>query len=276
MKMTAPKTMWAVLIMLLPALCGYAQGVPERLQLFLLIGQSNMAGRGKVTEQDRETNPHIFMLNKQGAWVPARDPVHFDKPVAGVGLCSQFARDVLKARPGIDIGLIPCAVGGTSLDQWKPGDKLYTEAVARARVAMQRGTLAGILWHQGEADSRSDLVATYPERFAAMIGALRKELAAEQAPLVVGELIRSRPNHGPFNAMLPRLAEKVPLCAVATSEDLVPLPGENNPHFDTPSLHLFGSRYAAAFLKLQAPVPAAVGEQAAQTLRPVEKQSVKP
>ena len=34
------------------------------------------------------------------------------------------------------IGLIPCAFGGTSLDQWKPGSALYTNAVARARDAL--------------------------------------------------------------------------------------------------------------------------------------------
>ncbi|MEI7929044.1 MAG: sialate O-acetylesterase [Verrucomicrobiales bacterium] len=140
------------------------------MKLFLLIGQSNMAGRGKVEPQDQVVNPKIFMLTKDLTWVPAKDPLHFDKPAAGVGLGSQFAREISKADPNASIGLIPCAVGGTSLDQWKAGGALYNEAVKRSKEAMKNGKLAGILWHQGEADSAPDKVATYADRFSVMIG----------------------------------------------------------------------------------------------------------
>ena len=34
------------------------------MQLFRLIGQSNMAGRGIVGPQDQVTNPRIFMLTR--------------------------------------------------------------------------------------------------------------------------------------------------------------------------------------------------------------------
>src|ERR1700722_12544886 len=102
----------------------------QEKQLFLLIGQSNMAGRGVVEEQDKEIIPGVFMLNKEMAWVPAIDPLHFDKPaVAGVGLGRTFAKTLQWASPGAPIGLIPAAFGGTSLDEWKPGDKLYADAV---------------------------------------------------------------------------------------------------------------------------------------------------
>ncbi|MEQ1853042.1 MAG: sialate O-acetylesterase, partial [Chthoniobacteraceae bacterium] len=58
----------------------------ERFHLFLLVGQSNMAGRGVVTEEDRKPHPRVLMLNKADAWVPAIDPLHFDKSAAGVGI----------------------------------------------------------------------------------------------------------------------------------------------------------------------------------------------
>ena len=51
--------------------------------LFLLVGQSNMAGRGKVEPQDTVPIPRVLMLDKQRTWVPAVDPMHFDKPIAG-------------------------------------------------------------------------------------------------------------------------------------------------------------------------------------------------
>src|SRR6185369_5608428 len=74
-----------ILIVLLVFACSvFAQ--PRDLQLFLLVGQSNMAGRGPVEPQDREPIPQVFSLNKQMEWAPAIDPLHFDKPeIAAVG-----------------------------------------------------------------------------------------------------------------------------------------------------------------------------------------------
>jgi hypothetical protein len=189
--------------LLLGVTCGSAQDAPDHMNLFLLIGQSNMAGRGIVGPGDLVTNPRIFMLTRELSWTLARDPVHFDKPIAGVGLCSEFARALVKSDPGIVVGLIPCAVGGTSLDQWKPGGELYVGAVARAREAMKRGKLAGILWHQGEADNTHDKVVTYADRFASMIARLRADLGAENVPLVIGELGRFRAENAEFNTIVP-------------------------------------------------------------------------
>ena len=126
---------------------------PKDLRLFLLIGQSNMAGRGKVEPQDQVTDPRIWMLTKDLRWIPAKDPVHFDKPTAGVGLCSEFARTLVRKNGKCAVGLIPCAVGGTPLDAWLPGGKensLYNTAVARTKEALKSGRLAGILWIKGE------------------------------------------------------------------------------------------------------------------------------
>jgi hypothetical protein len=222
---------------------------PQDLHLFLLIGQSNMAGRGTVEPQDQETNPRIFMLNQQNEWELARDPLHFDKPnIAGVGLASEFARTLANRDPQMKIGLIPCAFGGTSLDQWKPGSQLYNQALERARIAQKRGTIDGILWHQGEADSSAAKVATYADRFAAMIAQLRTDLAVPNAPVVIGELGRFLGNGEAFNQNLPSVAAKVPRCAVVTTEDLNHR--GDKVHFDSPSLRSLGQRYAAAYLKL--------------------------
>ena len=97
---------------------------PDRadFHLFLLVGQSNMAGRGKVEQQDREPHPRILMLNKERTWVPAVDPLHFDKPnIVGVGLGRTFALDYADQHPEATIGLIPCAVGGSPISAWEPG-----------------------------------------------------------------------------------------------------------------------------------------------------------
>jgi hypothetical protein len=240
------KSLFSSLLALVAFVSAQADPAPDDMHLFLLIGQSNMAGRGKVEAQDQVENPDIFMLTKDLKWVPAKDPVHFDKPAAGVGLCSEFAREVLKAKPGIKIGLIPCAVGGTSLDQWKAGDKLYNHAVTRTKEAMKNGKLAGILWHQGEGDSgKPELIASYPERLAAMVARLREDLGAEKVPFIMGELIHDHANHNAANVGLAKAARMVPDCTLVSSKDL-----GKGLHFDSPALRAFGKRYAEAYLTM--------------------------
>ena len=44
---------------------------PAKFHLFLLAGQSNMAGRGKVSESDRKVDPHVLTLDKrESGWLP--------------------------------------------------------------------------------------------------------------------------------------------------------------------------------------------------------------
>jgi hypothetical protein len=236
-----------IILALAMAMPCFADPVPSQMKLFLLIGQSNMAGRGKIEPQDQVVNPRIFMLTREMQWVPAKDPLHFDKPSAGVGLGSEFAREVLKANPEINIGLIPCAFGGTSLEQWKASGPLYNNAVARAKEAMKQGTLAGILWHQGESDGGNPkMVETYAARLDAMIGQLRKDLQADKTPVVLGELIHGHQNNDAVNVELAIAAKKIPLCVLTSSHEL----GNKALHFDAADLRTFGKRYAAEFLKL--------------------------
>ncbi len=227
----------------------FANPAPKDMKLFLLIGQSNMSGRGKVEPQDQVVNPQIFMLTKDLKWEPAKDPLHFDKPIAGVGLGSQFAREIHKASPNTNIGLIPCAVGGTSLDQWKANGPLYDTAVTRAKEAMKHGRLAGILWHQGESDSGNPKnVASYAERFSTMIAQLRNDLQAEKVPVVLGELIHGHKTNDSINMALAAAVKIVPNSTLVSSEGL----GKKALHFNGPDLRKFGERYAVSYLKLAA------------------------
>ena len=50
--------------MLGAAACTALAQEPKELNLFLLAGQSNMAGRGEVEAQDREPIPDVLALNK--------------------------------------------------------------------------------------------------------------------------------------------------------------------------------------------------------------------
>lgn len=231
---------------------------PDKFHLYLLIGQSNMAGRGKVDSADNAPPPRVYKFTKEQAWVPATDPLHFDKPIAGVGLGTAFGRVMAEADQEIAIGLIPCAVGGTPLSRWQKGGDLYQQAVARAKAAQKQGTLRGILWHQGESDAGSEATAkNYAERLSGMVRDLRSDLDAPDAPFVAGELGHflakeksGKPSYWPMvNEQLHLLPGLVEHAAVASSRDLKPL--ADQVHFDSASLREFGQRYAEAMLKLQ-------------------------
>jgi len=105
------------------------------MDVFLLAGQSNMAGRAQMpttsltpsSSQRIVINGHeILSFDQSQTWVPAHDPLHFDKPEkCGVGPGLPFAKliaelDVIESNR--KIGLIPCAVGGTSIQQWLPNN----------------------------------------------------------------------------------------------------------------------------------------------------------
>ena len=90
--------------------------------LFLLVGQSNMAGRGRITAEDKSPHPRVLMFNKEQKWVPAVAPLHFDKPaIVGVGLGRSFGMEIAKTSKKVTIGLIPCAVGGSPISSWGTG-----------------------------------------------------------------------------------------------------------------------------------------------------------
>ena len=78
--------------------------MPNGLNIFLLIGQSNMAGRGKLDDVSELVHPDLFMF-RAGQWLPAAEPLHTDKPrIAGVGLGMSFAYviSILRQRPQTD------------------------------------------------------------------------------------------------------------------------------------------------------------------------------
>lgn len=233
-----------------------AETPPEDLHLYLLAGQSNMAGRGIIEPPDQVPHPRVLMLRPTGEWRLALDPLHQDRSTAGVGLGSSFGRAMAAANPRVIIGLVPVAVGGSPLSRWVSGGDLHRAAVDLARQAMKRGQLRGILWHQGENDSDvADNAETYAQRLSQLIKDLRSELGTPELPFVagkLGEFLLSDPRPdtplaGTINQQLMSLVGKIPNFKLVESEQLTAMP--DRIHFDTPSLREFGRRYATAFLE---------------------------
>ena len=232
----------------------------DGIHSFLLVGQSNMAGRGDLTAENAITAPDCFML-RMGRWQPMSEPINVDRAVAegacprsGANLAASFAAQ-LQRESGCKVGLIPCADGGTRISQWQPGEVLFDHAVFQARLAMRSSTLAAILWHQGESDCLAlDQLDVYPEQFLRTMRAFREELG--DLPIVVGEL--GCPENGfhgtpadclnAFNERLPGLVAQLPKCAVVSAAGLSARP--DGLHFTTEALRTLGLRYLEAYRSL--------------------------
>ena len=55
------------------------------LECYLLLGQSNMAGRGLVQEEDKKPVRNILVFDSQDKWVNQGEPIHYDHPRVGDG-----------------------------------------------------------------------------------------------------------------------------------------------------------------------------------------------
>ena len=156
-----------------------------------------------------------------------------------------FAREIAKARVGKQIGLVVNARGGTAISEWKPGTTLYNEAVKRAQMAMESGTLKGVIWHQGESDvSKAD---TYLEKITEFIQSLRIDLGIPNLPFIAGQLSEDKPERHAFNDMILTLPSLVSHTGIITTENTITKEGT---HFNSASQRLLGERYAVEMLKL--------------------------
>lgn len=218
---------------------------------FLLIGQSNMAGRGYLKEAKEIDTSRIYTL-RNGRWQKMFRPINPDRSFSGVNLAESFAERYAQ-KYKVDVGLICCADGGTNLNQWMPGELLFDNAVNNARLAARTSEIVGILWHQGESDCKDELYPTYQVRLETMIQALRKELNLNDVPFIVGGLgdyLQFYPlkNYVHINNALKNIADNNKLVGFVSAEGLTSNP--DNLHFNSESLYDFGIRYFEVFEKL--------------------------
>lgn len=234
---------------------------PQNFHLFVLAGQSNMAGRGKVEPQDQQPHPRVLALNKAGEWVPAVDPLHFDKPgIVGVGLGRSFAQAYADSHPGVVVGLLPCAVGGSPIDAWQPGGfhpstktHPWDDCVARVLPILESGTLKGVLWHQGESDAKPELAETYETKLHEIVARFRTTLEAPCVPFIAGQMgqFEERPwddSKKMVDKAHQRLPSLVAVTAFVSSDDLKHK--GDKVHFDAASYRELGQRYYAAYQQL--------------------------
>lgn len=220
---------------------------------FLMIGQSNMAGRGFLQDVKPIIDEQIKVLNN-GRWQIMWEPLNPDRPTSGISLATSFAAAHRLSFPNIGVGLIPCAEGGSSLNEWAVGSELFDHAVAQAKLAMRSSELKGILWHQGENDSFQGLFKTYQQRLSSLEDAFRKELDCPDIPFIVGGLgdFLAGGRYGKYFTEYLNVDQALQTFAAAQTNRYYVSAAEltanqDGLHFDAASLRKFGIRYFEAY-----------------------------
>ena len=221
----------------------------------LLLGQSNMGGRGFASEVEKIDNPRLYVL-RNGRWRKMYIPVNPDRVTSGINLSESFANQYAIDH-NVDVGIIPCADGGSSLSQWMPGALLFDHACYQAELASRTSTIAAVLWHQGESDCDEKNEPLYKERLTTIINALRDKLNLHDVPFIIGGLGDFLLDFSPHYATHSKIVNGI-LESMADDEKrigFVPATGlggnPDNMHFSAPALREFGMRYYTEFCRLE-------------------------
>ena len=258
------RSIYLLSFLLLQSLFAFAgnvkENVPSSFDLYVCIGQSNMAGRATLTPEVMDTLQNVYLLNDKGNFEPAVNPlnrystVRKDLSMQRLGPAYGFAKEMARQtkRP---VGLVVNARGGSSINSWLKGSKdgYYEEALSRVRIAMkQGGVLKAILWHQGEADCSNP--EAYKQKLISLVKDLREDLGMPNLPVVVGQIsqwnwTKREAGTVPFNQMIKKVSSFIPHSDWVSSKGLGWYKDEKDPHFNTEAQLLLGKRYARKVLK---------------------------
>lgn len=246
--------------------------------LWVLAGQSNMEGVGNLVDV-QEPSPLVHSFDMADRWgaaeeplhtlINAADPVHWPLNSAkvpeklsgekleqyvvgrkkGAGLGLPFAVEMVQ-RTGIPVGLVPCAHGGTSMDQWNPalrdsgGESLYGSMYRRVQAV--GGQVKGVLWYQGESDGNPAFAAAFLGKFEAFIKAVRWDFKQPDLPFYYVQIGRhiDKTNFTEWNKVQAdqlRAEAEVPHTGMVTSVDLQL---DDGIHVSTADLKRLGARLA--------------------------------
>ncbi len=248
--------------------------------IYLMIGQSNMAGAGTIEAQDRNSHPKVQVMQDiscssiatpYGQWRPATPPLIYCP--GGLGPGDYFGRGMGDAAPGgVTIGLVGAAYPGAKIEYFMKdcatynacqppfgpvagapnnGTSGYAWIMDLATKAQQRGVIKGIIFHQGESNGgQSD----WPSKVNKLVTSLRADLGlkANEVPFVAGELLCCGLNQ--YIQQIPNVVQNGHWVSAAGLKDK-----GDGIHFDTESNRELGRRFAAKMLEVGDNAPAGCG-----------------
>lgn len=232
----------------------------EETHIFILMGQSNMAGYGELLPKDTIPVDKVFLIPTKAKepyiWQAAAHPLHNRLTSDRFGLGLPFAKAYLQKHPNVTIKLIPAAWGGAAIDDLNRGTDTYNDAIKKALFAQNKGEIKGVLWHQGESDTvTEELANTYETKLHQLINDIRTDLNLTELPFVVGNLAEFYGTGKDHNSTerikkinqvknaLKNLPSKVKYTGFAESSDCKSI-DQHMVHFDRESYIILGKRYA--------------------------------
>lgn len=233
----------------------------ENTLVFILAGQSNMAGRGIVEPLDTIPSQRILTINREGEIIIAKEPLsiyEWKLNNRGTDCGLSFAKELLKHIPEkYSILLLPTAVGGSSINQWI-GDSIHREVKllsnfkAKADLGMKYGTVKAILWHQGESDANTAGIINRQDNLRILFNEFRSHIHNPGLPILIGNLgsfSKDPDNWNKINEQNEQYAVKDKYVSVIETKNLTHI--GDKIHFDSKSQRKMGVRFAEKYLELQ-------------------------
>ena len=227
----------------------------ENVWVFIMAGQSNMAGRGFVEPKDTIPSKRILTINKNKEIILAKEPLNIYEP-AFIGLdCGlSFGKRLIEQIPdSISVLILPTAVGGSSIYKWL-GDSIHrdvpllTNFKEKVELGKSIGQLKGILWHQGESDANKNNSFEYEDRLSELFIHFREIAGDNELPILSGELGAFSENEyfKRINGQIRNYASNHDLILIKTSD--LNHKGDSL-HFDSAGQRLMGKRFADEYIK---------------------------
>ena len=245
----------AVLAALFAACGSSGSSLPTPDEVFVLAGQSNMLGRGFPLSGGAASDPHLLVWRKK-AWKVAADPLG-DPKVAenGVGPGMSFGLGAFHDLQPETVGVVMCAVSGTTISKWLPGRSVYTNCIDQVHAA--GGHIDGILFLQGESDATNESDANaWAKRFSTVLKGFKTDLGSD-VPFVIGQIGKITASGFGYQKTVrsqqAKAATAHPGLAMITTTDLPT--GSDGLHFTDASYKTIGTRFATAWWQLRQVYP---------------------
>jgi hypothetical protein len=247
-------------ILSLTILLVLAQSAMAATKVFLLAGQSNMAGEGKVLELPAPYNKPQTDVKfwKDGQWVALRGGFGDGDKGNLFGPEVSFGFALRHFFPNDDVYLVKYGLTSTDLAvQWSPDGKgkcyntfrsAVTAAMKNLVDAGKSPTIAGMIWMQGENDAlNSKYAAAYQKNLDHFIARVRSDFNVPTMPFVAARVL---PCYGAKKeSELVRDAQRTLPSRIAGTKwvDTDDLPLAFNGHYGTQGQLTLGFRFAKAF-----------------------------
>lgn len=107
----------------------------------------------------------------------------------GVGPALAMADSFTTKYPQVSVGLIPCARGASSIDDWQQDNSrstLYGSCLYREQIAGRQGKVRALVFWQGGRDGKDKQAAErWAEEFKTMVEAWRADLGNPTLPVIM-------------------------------------------------------------------------------------------